>query len=124
MNSMNVHFVFKGKFAYKDLMPVFPKILDIILEENEHFQEEGDEDQRNMFLEMNMSDLRQNKKPEGYNRKGNYRLIFPIDAKEFYISAHGVKSSEARRTAEKIQDALDTLKPKPKYEMVTEEEDN
>lgn len=124
MNSNIVHFIFKNKFAYKDLVPVFPKILDLILEENEHFQEEGDVDQRNMFLEMNMSDLRQNKKPEGYNRKGNYRLIFPIDAKEFYVSTHGVKPIDAKRVGGRIEDILNSMKPKPKFDMVIEEETN
>lgn len=124
MNSTNVHFILKGKLGYKDLAPVFPKILNIILEENEHFQEDEDADTRNMFVELNMNDILQNKKPEGYNRKGKYRLIFPIDSKEFYVSTFGVKNNDIKRVSERIEDVMNSTKPKLKFDIVQETEED
>lgn len=90
------------------MAPVFPDILKIILRENDHFQNGEDEESREMFVELNMNDLNQNRKPEGYNRKGKYRLIFPIDRKEFYIRSISAKPNELKRIGNIIADILTT----------------
>ncbi len=77
------HFIFKGKSDYKDLVPVFPEILRAFLQEIGQMPDE--EEIFQMFVELNMIDLRQNRKPEGYNRKGKIRMVFPMDHKEFYL---------------------------------------
>jgi len=77
MKAYSYHFIFDDNTQYRDLLPVFPDILKIILAENDHFQSQEDEENREMFIAMNMYDLEENRKPEGYNRKGKYRLIFP-----------------------------------------------
>lgn len=110
MKAHSYHFILKGKSNYKDLAPVFPDILKIILAENGHFQSEEDEDNREMFIEINMSDLQMNRKPEGYNRKGKYRLIFPIDSKEFYIRTIVAKPNELKRVGDSIAEILSTTK--------------
>jgi len=110
MKAHSYHFILKGKSNYKDLAPVFPDILKIILAENGHFQSEEDEDSREMFIEINMSDLEMNRKPEGYNRKGKYRLIFPIDSKEFYIRTVVAKPNELKRVGDSIAEILSTTK--------------
>lgn len=112
MKSTSYHFVLKGKTSYKDLVPVFPDILKVILLENDHFQTAEDEESREMFIELNMADLEQNRKPEGYNRKGKYRLIFPMDKKEFFIKTATAKPNEIKRISDTIQEMLTTAKIK------------
>jgi len=86
MKVFSVHFVLKGKSDYKDLVPVFPDILTALLDEIGQTPEE--EEIMQMFVEMNISDLERNRKPEGYNRKGKMRLVFPTDRKEFYLKGY------------------------------------
>jgi len=85
MKVFSVHFVLKGKSDYKDLAPVFPDILKELLIEIDQVPEE--EEIMQMFIELNMIDLERNRKPEGYNRKGKIRLVFPTDRKEFYFKS-------------------------------------
>ena len=49
--------------------------------------------------------LERNEKPEGYNRKGRMRLIFPIDSKQFYIKSISA-SVEVGRMGEKLSKIL------------------
>ena len=76
MKVYSTHFILKGKSDYKDLAPVFPDILKMFLEEIGQTPEE--EEILQMLIELNMMDLERNRKPEGYNRKGKVRLVFPI----------------------------------------------
>lgn len=103
MKVSSVHFILKGKSDYKDLAPVFPDILKMFLEEIDQKPEE--EEILQMFIELNMIDLRENRKPEGYNRKGKVRLVFPMDSKEFYIKTYG-KSNDLNKIAENISNML------------------
>ncbi|MDR1690646.1 MAG: hypothetical protein LBR42_02225 [Candidatus Methanoplasma sp.] len=86
MKVFSTHFVLKGKSDYKDLAPVFPDILKALLDEIGQMPEE--EEILQMFIDMNMVDLERNRKPEGYNRKGKIRMIFPTDRKEFYLKSY------------------------------------
>lgn len=110
MKFLSYHFVFSGKSDYKDLAPVFPDILNVVLAENNHFQTEEELETREMFIESNMYDLERNRKPEGYNRKGTYRLVFPIDRKEFYIKTTFGKRPELVKLCERISGMLTTKK--------------
>ncbi|NLU45734.1 MAG: hypothetical protein GXX87_02170 [Euryarchaeota archaeon] len=97
------HFILKGDSDYKDLAPVFPEILEAFLSEIGQMPEE--EDIFQMFVELNMIDLRQNRKPEGYNRKGRIRMVFPNDRKEFYIKCFN-KSTDMSRITQSIGERL------------------
>lgn len=99
MKVFSSHFVLKGKMDYKDLAPVFPEILKVFLEEIDQMPEE--EDIFQMYIELNMMDLENNRKPEGYNRKGKIRMIFPSDRKEFYLKAFS-KTTDLARITDKI----------------------
>jgi len=101
----STHFVLTGKSSYKDLAPVFPDILNMLLDEIDQFPEE--EEIMQMYIEQNMSDLLNDRKPVGYNRKGKVRIIFPIESKEFYIKSYS-KSTDIVSIAEKISDMLDS----------------
>ena len=41
-----------------------------------------------MIRNLNMDDLEQNRKPEGYIRKARVRIVFPMDRKEFYVQSY------------------------------------
>ena len=77
MKVYSTHFILKGKSDYKDLAPVFPDILKLFLEEIGQMPDE--EEILQMFIELNMIDLELNRKPEGYNRKGKFRMVFPME---------------------------------------------
>ena len=74
MAKSSVHFILKDGRDYKDLAPVFPDILKSVL-----------------ILNLNMDDLEQNRKPEGYIRKARVRIVFPLDRKEFYVQSYSPK---------------------------------
>jgi hypothetical protein len=96
MKVFSTHFVLKGKSDYKDIAPVFTEILRSLLTEIGQMPEE--EEIFQMFVEMNMADLERNRKPEGYNRKGKIRMIFPTDRKEFYYKAYSKTTDLSRMT--------------------------
>lgn len=104
MKVSSIHFVLKGKSTYKSLAPVFPEMLTTFLEYIDQKPEE--EELLQMLIELNVADLKKNRKPEGYNRKGKVRLVFPIDSKEFYIKTYG-KASDLKPIAEEFSRILD-----------------
>ncbi len=103
MKATSGHFVLKNKKDYRDIAKVFPEVLTTFLEESDQMPE--DDDVLQMFIQLNQVDLNKNGKPEGYNRKGRMRLVFPLNRKEFYIRAM-TKSSEVVRITEKISKIL------------------
>lgn len=103
MKVFSTHFVLKGKSDYKDIAPVFPDILKAFLEEIGQTPEE--EEILQMFIEINMADLERNRKPEGYNRKGKMRMVFPMDRKEFYLKAYS-KTTDISGITETISSLL------------------
>ncbi len=99
MKVYSTHFVLKGKSDYKDLAPIFPEILKEFLTDIGQMPEE--EEIFQMFVQLNLNDLELNRKPEGYNRKGKMRLIFPTDRKEFYLIAYS-KATDIAKVADTI----------------------
>ena len=103
MKASSCHFVLSGDSDYKHLAKVFPDLLGFFLKETDQMPE--DEEVLHMFIELNVSDLDRNVKPEGYNRKGRMRMIFPLDRKEFYIRSTS-RPSEVARVGERISEML------------------
>ncbi|MGE0015193.1 MAG: hypothetical protein AB7S83_03275 [Candidatus Methanomethylophilaceae archaeon] len=103
MKVYSTHFVLKGKSDYKDLAPVFPDILGMLLEEIGQLPDE--EEIMQMYIEENTSDLKNNRKPEGYNRKGKVRLVFPIGSKEFYLKSYS-KSTDLASISDRVSEML------------------
>src|SRR5437879_13003194 len=59
-----------------------------------------------VLIEENLRDLRNNRKPEGYNREGLMRMIFPISNQvEFYLYGRG-KTIEVARVTEQLSRIL------------------
>ena len=88
MAKSSVHFILKDGSDYKDLAPVFPDILKSVLIQADQVPEE---EEFTMILNLNMDDLEQNRKPEGYIRKARVRIVFPMDRKEFYVQSYSPK---------------------------------
>ena len=88
MAKTSVHFILKDGSDYKDLAPAFPDILKSVLIQADQVPEE---EEFTMILNLNMDDLEQNRKPEGYIRKARVRIIFPMDRKEFYVQSYSSK---------------------------------
>lgn len=103
MKYSSVHFVLTGDSSYKDLAPVFSEILEMLL--GQIGQEPEEEEIMHMYIEQNMHDLLQDKKPEGYNRKGKVRMIFPMDSKEFYLKSY-TKTVDLIALADGVSDIL------------------
>ncbi len=103
MKAYSVNFHLKGKTPYKDLAPVFPDILKMLLEEINQVPEE--EEILQMLIDLNVQDLERNRKPEGYNRKGKVRIVFPMDDSEFHIKTF-TKNQDLSRIADNISSML------------------
>ncbi len=104
MKATTGHIIFKGKTDYKDLAPAFAEVLQTFLEITGQIPD--DEEVLEMFVYLNVSQLENNKKPEGYNRKGRMRLVFPIEKKEFYIRT-SAKTGEVVRVTETVSKILE-----------------
>jgi hypothetical protein len=99
------HIIFKDKFKYKDLQGVFEELMVAFLDETDQMPDEDEILQ--MFLRINMMDLEKNRKPEGYNRRGRMRLVFPLTKgkKQLYIRADS-KTAETIRITERLSKIL------------------
>lgn len=99
MDVRSGHIVFEKKTRYIDLLPVYEEVFKRFLEETNQVPE-AEPEFLDVLVEENMVDLRSNRKPEGYNRSGSMRLIFPLsDRVECYVYAR-MKSSEIARVTE------------------------
>ena len=119
MKVYSSNFVLKGKSDYKDLAPVFPEILKAFLEEIG--QMPAEEELFQMHVEMNMVDLLENRKPEGYNRKGKIRMVFPMDRKEFYLKSFS-RNTDISKITQKIASYLDSAGVK--YNILVDDDIN
>lgn len=106
MKKRSGHFVFSEDFHYSDLEEIFPTLMTRFLEETGLMP---DEDIYEVYLRTNMDDIVRDRKPEGINRRGRFRLIFPVpedgERKEMYIQA-STKITELRRVVDLISDVL------------------
>ncbi len=105
MKAETGHVIFKDKFKYKDLQGVFEELMVAFLDETDQMPDEDEILQ--MFLRINMMDIEKNRKPEGYNRRGRMRLVFPLTKgkKQFYIRADS-KTAETIRITERLSKIL------------------
>lgn len=104
MAKSSVHFILKGKSDYQDLAPIFKDILQTTLETADQVP---DEEEFTMILNLNLDDLEQNRKPEGYLRKARVRIVFPMDRKEFYVQSYSPKIVDLATIKADIIDILE-----------------
>lgn len=105
MAKSSVHFILKNKCDYKDLAPVFKDILQNVLQ---HADQVPEEEEFTMILRLNLDDLEQNRKPEGYIRKARVRIVFPLDRKEFYVQSYSPKVVNLSEIKEDVSNILST----------------
>ena len=105
MKAQTGHIVFKGQFKYRNLSKSFEELLKVFLQETDQMPDEDEIFQ--MFIRLNMMDLSKNRKPEGYNRRGRMRLVFPLTEgkKEMYVRAD-VKTAQVIRVTEQLSKVL------------------
>jgi len=104
MRARSGHIEFDKKVRWKNLIPAFRPLFLKFLEETQQVPE--DIDNVDVLIEENLRDLRNNRKPEGYNREGAMRMIFPISNKvEFYVYGRG-KTIEVAHVTEQLSRVL------------------
>jgi len=105
MKAETGHIIFKEKFKYKDLQDCFEDVLKAFLNETDQMPDEDEILQ--MFIRINMMDIEKNRKPEGYNRRGRMKLIFPLTKgrRQFYLRADS-KTTEVVRITERLSKML------------------
>jgi hypothetical protein len=94
------HIIFDDNFQWKDLEKYFPDIWEIIESESKLNVEEKQYD--DILLELNLEEIRKNKKPFGYRRENTkFKMIFPQDKKELTIYRN-IISEEIEELTEKV----------------------
>ena len=107
------HLIFAEHFLCKDLEKYFPDMWEIVESESKLNQEEKQFD--DILLELNMEEIRKNKKPFGYRRENTrFKMIFPQDRKELTIYRN-IISEEIEELTEKV--AHEIRNKKIKYSL-------
>ncbi len=109
----SAHFSFPKTVRYKDLLRVYPEFFTTFLDQTKQVPEEPEFGA--MLLSTDLASLKANRKPEGFNRQGKVRMVFPItdgDVK-FYIY-RSTRSEEVPKVAELLSKLLLKSKGKPK----------
>lgn len=104
MRARSGHIKFDKKVKWKNLVPAFRPLFLKFLEETQQLPE--DMESVDVLIEENLRDLRNGRKPEGFNREGAMRMIFPISEHvEFYLYSRG-KVLEVARVTEQVSRVL------------------
>ena len=85
MKNWSAHLIFPDNFEWKHLEKSFRGMMELFFKETNEMEDEPDH--REVIIVLNMQDIKNNRKPEGYNREGKLRMIFPLDRKEITILA-------------------------------------
>ncbi|MEM0139416.1 MAG: hypothetical protein QXZ44_02215 [Ferroplasma sp.] len=100
MKNYSGHIIFDDSFQWKDLEKYFPDMWEIVESESKLNLEEKQYDE--ILLELNMDEIRKNRKPFGYRRENTrYRMIFPQEAKELAIYRN-IPSEEIEGLTDKV----------------------
>ncbi len=104
VKNWSVHFKFDSKFQWKKLEKAFPVLWEFMSAESKLNQEEQSYDTAS--LELNMREIKANRKPMGYIRDGaKFRLIFPLDENEM-ILYRGFPVENLRETGDAVAKIL------------------
>ncbi len=113
MKYWNGHIIMED-VEWKDLDGVWEDILRMFFKETKQFRENPE--MIDIVIRENEIDIKNNRKPEGFNREGKMRIVVPIsDKKEFYVY-RGVYSDDVRVITEKISKILSEREIKHNYE--------
>jgi len=104
MRAHSGHVRLDRSVTWRKLLPAFRPLLTRFLEESGQMPQ--DPEILAVLLEENLRDLRENRKPEGFNREGTMRMIFPISKNvEFYVYSK-TKTTEVGRVVEQLSRVL------------------
>ena len=104
MRAHSGHVKFDRSVTWKKLLTAFRPLFMKFLEESG--QMPPDPEILAVLIEENLRDLRENRKPEGYNREGTMRMMFPISKNvEFYVYSK-TKTTEVGRVVESLSRVL------------------
>ncbi len=110
MKNWSGHIYFDSSMQWKELEKPFPEMWETIVKETKQNQEEVQYDQ--LTLELNMEEIRNNRKPIGYLKDGaKYKMVFPMDRKEIIIF-RGILSEDIKEVTESIAKILKNKKVK------------
>ncbi len=101
---------FDEDVEYKDLIDIFPELYELFMEKADQVPEEGGEELMEMMIQMNIQDLKENRKPPGHNREARYRMIFPLegDRVQFFLYPRiEEEESEIDMITDEVSDFLD-----------------
>ncbi len=113
MKNYSGHIIFEENFQWKDLEKYFPDMWEIIEGESKLNPEDKQFD--DILLELNMEEIRKNRKPFGYRRENTrFKMIFPQDKKELTIYRN-IISEEIEGLTEKV--AHEIRNKKIKYNL-------
>ena len=114
MRAHSGHIRFDKSVTWKKLLPAFRPLYLKFLEESG--QMPPDPEILAVLLEENLRDLKENRKPEGYNRESSMRMIFPISKNvEFYVYSK-TKTTEVGRVVEALSRILQKYRLKHSVE--------
>lgn len=83
MKNWSGHIIFPEKFEWKQLEKSFRGLLELFF--NETGEMEDEPDHKEVIILLNLQDIKNNRKPEGYTRESKLRMIFPLYRKEITI---------------------------------------
>lgn len=110
MKNWSGHIYFNDDFQWKEIEKAFPEIWELVANETKQNAEDVQYDQ--ISLELNLAEIRKNRKPIGYIKEGvRFRLVFPSDVLEMIVY-RGVLSEEIRDITESISKILKNKKIK------------
>src|SRR5437667_11244779 len=110
MRARSGHIKFDKKVKWKNIVSAFRPLFLKFLEETQQLPE--DMESVDVLIEENLRDLRNNRKPEGYNREGRMRMIVPISNEiEDYLYGRG-QTIEVARVTEQLSRIWRTHRPK------------
>lgn len=98
------HIIFDDKIKWKNLLNVFPELMDLFFTETNQLME--DPDNISTIIEMNLIDLRNNRKPIGFSTNAKIKMIFPIDEKKSLYFHCGFLNEDVYVITEKVSKFL------------------
>ncbi len=104
MKIWNSHIIMDKNVKWKDLEPVWSDMLNLFFDETRQFKD--DPEQREIVIHENLVDIKNDRKPEGFNREGKMRIVVPLSDKREFFVYRGVYSDDVRVVTEKLSKFL------------------
>ena len=104
MKVFSGHIIFDDKIKWKSLVDIFPEMMNLFLTETNQLV--NDLESIENVLELNLIDLRNNRKPMGFSTNAKIKMIFPIDDRKSLYFHSGFYNEDIFAITEKISKFL------------------